>query len=65
MLDALSLPSSLTMVFTEWMARADGSTSSTRAMTSSLNGIDTEQPRMPRARTPPIAAAMSVVVKAL
>ena len=34
-------------------------------MTSSLNGIDTEQPRMPRARTPPMAAAMSVVVNAL
>ena len=65
MLDARRYPSSLTMVLTEWMARADGSTSSTSAMTSSLNGIDTEQPRMPSARTPPMAAAMSVVVNAL
>jgi hypothetical protein len=53
------------MVFTELMARADCSTSSTSAMTSSLNGIDTEQPRMPSARTPPMAATMSVVVNAL
>ncbi len=56
---------SLTIVLTEWIAIADDSISSTRAITSSLNGIDTEHPRMPSARTPPIAAAMSVVVNAL
>jgi hypothetical protein len=63
--DAVRRPSSLTIVLTAWMARADGSTSSTSAMTSSLKGIETEQPRMPSARTPPIAATMSVVVNAL
>ena len=65
MFDAVRRAASLTIVLTDWMARADGSTSSTSAITSSLNGIDTEQPRMPRARTPPIAAAISVVVNAL
>ena len=63
--DAVRHPSSLTIVFTASMARAESSTSSTRAITSRLNGMDTEQPRMPSARTPPIAATMSVVVKAL
>ena len=53
------------MVLIEEIAFAAASSSSTSAITSSLNGIDTEQPRMPRARTPPIAALMSVVVIAL
>ncbi|SHW31961.1 Uncharacterised protein [Mycobacteroides abscessus subsp. abscessus] len=65
MLQAVNRPASLTIVLTELITRADSSSSSTSAMTSSLNGMDTEQPRMPRARTPPMAAAMSVVVKAL
>ncbi|MDQ1137297.1 hypothetical protein QE410_002096 [Microbacterium sp. SORGH_AS 1204] len=49
----------------EPIASADASMRSTSGITASLNGIDTEQPRIPSARTPPIAAAMSVVVKAL
>ena len=55
----------MTIVLTEPMARAESSTTSTSGITASLNGIDTEHPRMPSARTPPIAAAMSVVVNAL
>ena len=65
MFEAVSRPSSLTIVLTEPMAVAESSTTSTSGITASLKGIDTEQPRMPRARTPPIAAAMSVVVNAL
>ena len=64
MFDAVRCPSSLTMVLTALIARAESSTLSTSAITSCLKGIDTEQPRMPSARTPPIAAAMSVVVNA-
>ena len=55
----------MTIVLTEPIARAESSTTSTSGITASLKGIDTEQPRMPSARTPPIAAAMSVVVNAL
>lgn len=65
MLWARSTPSSLTIVLTDRMAAAEASSSSTRAITSSLNGIEIAQPRMPRARTPPIAAGRSVVVNAL
>ncbi len=65
MFDAVSRPSSLTIVLTDSMTRAEGSISSTSAITSNLNGIDTEHPRIPRARTPPIAPAISVVVNAL
>jgi hypothetical protein len=36
-----------------------------RGMQASLNGIETAQPRMPSALIPPIAAARSVVLKAL
>ena len=59
------MPPSLTMVLTESMAFADGSITSTRAMTSSLYGIDTAQPRIPSPRTPAIAWARSVGAKAL
>lgn len=58
-------PSSLTMVLTELMALAEGVISSTRAMTSSFHGMETEQPRMPRPRTPAMASRMSVAEKAL
>jgi len=61
---ALRKPSSFTIVFTDWIAVAEASSSSTRAITSSLNGMDTEHPRMPSARTPPMAPARSVVVNA-
>jgi len=53
------------MVLTESIALADAVSSSTSGITASLNGIDTEQPRMPSARTPPIAPSMSPVVNAL
>ncbi len=53
------------MVFTESMAAADCVISSTSAMTSFFHGIETAQPRIPSARTPPMAAAMSVVENAL
>ena len=52
-------------MLTEWMAAAEGASSSTRAITSSFHGMETEQPRIPRPRTPAMAAVMSVVVKAL
>ena len=42
------------MVLTDWMADAVASISSTSAITASLNGIETEQPRNPSARIPPI-----------
>jgi hypothetical protein len=58
-------PSSFTIVLTESMAFADGSRASTRGMTSSLNGIETAQPRIPSPRRPAMAAGRSVVVKAL
>jgi hypothetical protein len=63
--DAVSRPSSLTMVLTDPITAAESSTSSTSGITASLNGIDTEQPRMPSARTPAMAPSMSVVVNAL
>ncbi len=53
------------MVLTDSMALAEGVISSTRAMTSSFQGMETPHPRMPRPRTPAMAAVMSVVVKAL
>ncbi|MDT4875803.1 hypothetical protein FQZ97_1112010 [compost metagenome] len=53
------------MVFTDWMAEAEASSSSSSGIQASLNGIDTAEPRMPRARIPPMAAGRSVVVKAL
>ena len=65
MFDAVRTPSSLTIVLTESIAVADGSIESTSGITASLNGIDTEHPRMPSARTPRMAPSMSVVVKAL
>ena len=55
----------LTIVFTESMARADGSSSSTNGITASLNGIEMPAPRMPSPRMPATAAAMSGVVNAL
>jgi hypothetical protein len=61
----VSTPSSFTMVLTESIAFAEGSSRSTSAITSSLNGIDTAQPLMPRPRTPAMAEGRSVVVKAL
>jgi hypothetical protein len=62
---AIRRPSSLTMVLTDWIAAAEGVISSTRGMQASLKGMETAQPRTPSARTPPIAAGRSVVVKAL
>jgi len=62
---ALRWPSVLTMVFTEPMAAADGSSSSTRGMAASLNGMETALPRMPSARMPVMAPGRSWVVKAL
>ena len=53
------------MVLTDSIAVADAVSASTSGITASLNGIDTEQPRMPSARTPPMAASMSPVVNAL
>ena len=38
---------------------------STSSMTASLKGIEIAQPRIPSARTPPIAAGRSVVLNAL
>jgi hypothetical protein len=58
-------PSSLTTVFTESIAAAEGSRRSRNGMIASLNGIETEQPRMPRARIPRTAPSRSVVVNAL
>lgn len=65
MLWATNRPSSLTMVLTDCSRAAEGLSSSNSGMQASLNGMDTAQPRMPSARTPPMAAGRSVVVKAL
>jgi hypothetical protein len=53
------------IVFTDPIASAEPSISSTSSMPASLKGIETPQPRMPRARIPAMAAARSVVVNAL
>ena len=47
------------------IAAADPASPSSIGITASLNGIEIAQPRMPRARTPPMAAGRSVVVNAL
>ena len=65
MFDAVSTPSSFTIVLTDSIAAADPSTTSTRGITASLNGIDTEHPRIPSARMPRTAPSMSSVVNAL
>ena len=65
MFEAVSSPPSFTIVLTDPIAAAECSMWSTRGITASLKGIDTEQPRMPSARTPAIAPAISVVVNAL
>ena len=54
-----------TRVLTELIASAESSIESTRAITSSLKGIDTPHPRIPSARIPATAAGRSVVVNAL
>jgi hypothetical protein len=64
-LAAVSRPSSFTTVFAASMAAADGSTSSTRGRIADLNGMETEQPRIPRARTPRTAPSRSSVLNAL
>ena len=48
---------SLTTVLTAAMSAAESTTASSIGMIADWKGIDTEQPRMPSARTPPIAAA--------
>ena len=53
------------MVLTDSIAAAEGSSSSTSAMTSCFQGIDTAQPRMPRPRTPAIASTMPEAANAL
>ncbi len=54
-----------TRVLTELIASAEASIESTRAITSSLKGIDTPHPRIPSARIPATAAGRSLVVNAL
>ena len=53
------------MVFTESITAADGSSSSSRGMHTSLYGMDTPAPRIPSPRIPATAAAMSVGANAL
>ncbi|MCY1561298.1 hypothetical protein D9M68_985340 [compost metagenome] len=65
MLYAFRWPLQLTRVLTESMAAAEGSISSTKAMQASLYGIDTPQPRIPKARIPATAAGRSSVRIAL
>ena len=55
----------LTIVFTEAIAVAESSIESTRGITSSLNGIETPQPRIPSALIPATAEGRSEVVNAL
>ena len=63
--DPVSTPPSFTIVLTDSIAAAEGSTTSMSGMTASLNGIDTEHPRIESARMPRTAPSMSSVVKAL
>jgi hypothetical protein len=53
------------MVFTDPITWAEPFMASTCWMQASLYGIETPQPRMPRARIPAMAAGRSVVVNAL
>ena len=49
-----------TIVFTDWITTADGSSPSISGITASLNGIKTPTRRMPNARIAVIGPAMSV-----
>ncbi len=55
----------LTMVFTEAMTAADGSSSSSIGMHCSLKGIDTAAPRIGSPRMPRIASARFAGANAL
>ena len=61
----VSRPSSFTIVFTDSITLAEGSSSSTSGITSDLKGIEMPAQRICNPRMPATAATMSSVVKAL